>query len=299
MKKEEVELNLYPTKSECKIIFFKKDGKKIKILSNLEKKISMDNRIFIEKTFRNEYINELSNCIINERLKYGKCKSMFINIQESDIILKNIKVDSAIKKKDIIKAVNIEINEFCSRTLNDYFVDYKILYNNEEDTEVQIILFPKKYVDLFSEVCDKIGIENRAMHTNVNLLERLLKIKGEHIMEQMKKMGKENTPTDKVAEMGVIEFRNEDLVVSVYAQQKVKYCCVIKKEEFTDELADKIFKNCVGIIGLGNTNTDDIEIYHRLCKLCNIEFEEDVEFMYNHERVSPEEFFQITAKKLN
>ena len=299
MKKEEVELNLYPTKSKCKIIFFTKNGRKIKILSNIEKKITLDNRIFIEKTFRDKYIEELSNCIINEGLKYGKCKSVFINIQESDIILKNIKIDSAIKKKDIIKAVDIEIKEFCSRTFNDYFVDYKILDSNEEDTEIQVILFPKKYVDLFSELCDRIGIENRAMHTNVNLLERLLKIKGEDIMENMIKMEKEHTSTGEVMEMGVIEFRDDDLVVSVYAKQKVKYCCVIKKEEFTDELADKIFEKCVGIIGLGNTNADDLQIYHRLCKLCNIDFEEDVEFVQDFKNVSPEEFFQITAKKLN
>ena len=55
-RKEEVHLNIYPTKYSCKIIFFKQDKNKIEILSEVDKKISMDNRVFIEKGAREEYI---------------------------------------------------------------------------------------------------------------------------------------------------------------------------------------------------------------------------------------------------
>ena len=294
MKNSEVKLNIYPTKANCRIIFFKKEGRKIEILSDIETKISLNNRIFIEKNLRDNYIKELSNIVINECLKYGKCKSVFVNLQESDIILKNINIDPAIKKKDIIKAANIEIQEYCNRTLKEYCIDYKIVYHGDEDTKVQVTLFPKRYVDLFSEVCDKIGIDNRAMHTNFNLLERVIKIIGGKIMKKI-----DYSIINNGKELGIIEFRQNDLVISVYAEKRVKDSYVIKKEDFTDEIAESIFSNCIGIFCVGNTNADDIIIQQRLCNICEVDFEEDVEFVKDHEPVSAKEFFQIAGKEIN
>ena len=233
-RKEEVHLNIYPTKYSCKIIFFKQDKNKIEILSEVDKKISMDNRVFIEKGAREEYIDEISNYILNEELKYSKCKSIFINIQENDIILKNIKIDSDIKQKAIIKAVDIEIKEFCNNSINNYCIDYKKVYNDGVDTEVQVVLFPKKYIDLFSEICDRIGIEKRAMHTNFNLLERLIKKNGVKVMNSL--------------EFGVVEFREKDLVISIFSDGVIKSSYVIKKSEFTQEIGESIFGNCESIL---------------------------------------------------
>lgn len=135
----------------------------------------------MEKSAKDEYIKEITSCILNEKLKYAKCENVFINLQENDIIIKNIKIDPDIKKKSIIKAVDIEIKEFSDNSFEKYCIDYKNFYNGKDETEVQVVLFPKKYIDLFSELCDQIGIERRAMHTNFNLLERLIRKSGEKI----------------------------------------------------------------------------------------------------------------------
>ncbi|MFU2417880.1 hypothetical protein [Peptacetobacter sp. AB800] len=284
-RKEEVHLNIYPTKYSCKIIFFKQDKNKIEILSEVDKKISMDNRVFIEKGAREEYIDEISNYILNEELKYSKCKSIFINIQENDIILKNIKIDSDIKQKAIIKAVDIEIKEFCNNSINNYCIDYKKVYNDGVDTEVQVVLFPKKYIDLFSEICDRIGIEKRAMHTNFNLLERLIKKNGVKVMNSL--------------EFGVVEFREKDLVISIFSDGVIKSSYVIKKDEFTQEIGESIFGNCESILTLGDKGIEDIKLVQEFSKIMDIDFENDIEYTKNYKRVSSKEYFNITAKRIN
>ena len=284
-RKEEVHLNIYPTKYSCKIIFFKQDKNKIEILSEVDKKISMDNRVFIEKGAREEYIDEISNYILNEELKYSKCKFIFINIQENDIILKNIKIDSDIKQKAIIKAVDIEIKEFCNNSINNYCIDYKKVYNDGVDTEVQVVLFPKKYIDLFSEICDRIGIEKRAMHTNFNLLERLIKKNGVKVMNSL--------------EFGVVEFREKDLVISIFSDGVIKSSYVIKKDEFTQEIGESIFGNCESILTLGDKGIEDIKLVQEFSKIMDINFENDIEYTKNYKRVSSKEYFNITAKRIN
>lgn len=284
-RKEEVHLNIYPTKYSCKIIFFKQDKNKIEILSEVDKKISMDNRVFIEKGAREEYIDEISNYILNEELKYSKCKSIFINIQENDIILKNIKIDSDIKQKAIIKAVDIEIKEFCNNSISNYCIDYKKVYNDGVDTEVQVVLFPKKYIDLFSEICDRIGIEKRAMHTNFNLLEKLIKKNGVKVMNSL--------------EFGVVEFREKDLVISIFSDGVIKSSYVIKKGEFTQEIGESIFGNCESILTLGGKGIEDIKLVQEFSKIMDIDFGNDIEYTKNYKRVSSKEYFNITAKRIN
>lgn len=284
-RKEEVHLNIYPTKYSCKIIFFKQDKNKIEILSEVDKKISMDNRVFIEKGAREEYIDEISNYILNEELKYSKCKSIFINIQENDIILKNIKIDSDIKQKAIIKAVDIEIKEFCNNSISNYCIDYKKVYNDGVDTEVQVVLFPKKYIDLFSEICDRIGIEKRAMHTNFNLLEKLIKKNGVKVMNSL--------------EFGVVEFREKDLVISIFSDGVIKSSYVIKKGEFTQEIGESIFGNCESILTLGDKGIEDIKLVQEFSKIMDIDFGNDIEYTKNYKGVSSKEYFNITAKRIN
>lgn len=284
-RKEEVHLNIYPTKYSCKIIFFKQEKNKIEILSEVDKKISMDNRVFIEKGAREEYIDEISNYILNEELKYSKCKSIFINIQENDIILKNIKIDSDIKQKAIIKAVDIEIKEFCNNSISNYCIDYKKVYNDGVDTEVQVVLFPKKYIDLFSEICDRIGIEKRAMHTNFNLLEKLIKKNGVKVMNSL--------------EFGVVEFREKDLVISIFSDGVIKSSYVIKKGEFTQEIGESIFGNCESILTLGDKGIEDIKLVQEFSKIMDIDFGNDIEYTKNYKRVSSKEYFNITAKRIN
>ena len=284
-RKEEVHLNIYPTKYSCKIIFFKQDKNKIEILSEVDKKISMDNRVFIEKGAREEYIDEISNYILNEELKYSKYKSIFINIQENDIILKNIKIDSDIKQKAIIKAVDIEIKEFCNNSISNYCIDYKKVYNDGVDTEVQVVLFPKKYIDLFSEICDRIGIEKRAMHTNFNLLEKLIKKNGVKVMNSL--------------EFGVVEFREKDLVISIFSDGVIKSSYVIKKGEFTQEIGESIFGNCESILTLGDKGIEDIKLVQEFSKIMDIDFGNDIEYTKNYKRVSSKEYFNITAKRIN
>ena len=284
-RKEEVHLNIYPTKYSCKIIFFKQDKNKIEILSEVDKKISMDNRVFIEKGAREEYIDEISNYILNEELKYSKCKSIFINIQENDIILKNIKIDSDIKQKAIIKAVDIEIKEFCNNSISNYCIDYKKVYNDGVDTEVQVVLFPKKYIDLFSEICDRIGIEKRAMHTNFNLLEKLIKKNWVKVMNSL--------------EFGVVEFREKDLVISIFSDGVIKSSYVIKKSEFTQEIGESIFGNCESILTLDDKGIEDIKLVQEFSKIMDIDFGNDIEYTKNYKRVSSKEYFNITAKRIN
>lgn len=284
-RKEEVHLNIYPTKYSCKIIFFKQDKNKIEILSEVDKKISMDNIVFIEKGAREEYIDEISNYILNEELKYSKCKSIFINIQENDIILKNIKIDSDIKQKAIIKAVDIEIKEFCNNSISNYCIDYKKVYNDGVDTEVQVVLFPKKYIDLFSEICNRIGIEKRAMHTNFNLLEKLIKKNGVKVMNSL--------------EFGVVEFREKDLVISIFSDGVIKSSYVIKKGEFTQEIGESIFGNCESILTLGDKGIEDIKLVQEFSKIMDIDFGNDIEYTKNYKRVSSKEYFNITAKRIN
>lgn len=285
-KKGVVHLNIYPTRCNCKIIFFKKYKNNVEILSEDNIKISMDNRVFMEKTFRENYINKISAYINNERLKYKSCKSVFVNIQESDVILKNIKIDPEIKKKDIIKAVNMEIEEFYTNPFNDYCINYKRIENDNEENDIQVVLFPKKYINLFSEICDRIDMENRAMHTNFDLISRLIKIKGGKVFDMME-------------QAGVVEFRDEDLAISIFERNQLKYSYVIRKEEFTEELFMSIFSDCVGIMCMGNKEIGDIEILQKFSEYMEVTLDEDAIYTKGDKRVSAQEYFNIAGKFLN
>ena len=181
--------------------------------------------------------------------------------------------------------MDIEIKEFCNNSISNYCIDYKKVYNDGVDTEVQVVLFPKKYIDLFSEICDRIGIEKRAMHTNFNLLEKLIKKNGVKVMNSL--------------EFGVVEFREKDLVISIFSDGVIKSSYVIKKGEFTQEIGESIFGNCESILTLGDKGIEDIKLVQEFSKIMDIDFENDIEYTKNYKRVSSKEYFNITAKRIN
>lgn len=178
----------------------------------------------------------------------------------------------------------MEIEEFYTNSFNDYCINYKRI--NDDENDIQVVLFPKKYIDLFSEICDRICIENRAMHTNFDLINRIIKIKGEKIFKMME-------------QAGVVEFRDEDLVISIFEEQQLKSSYVIKKEEFTEELFRSIFSDCEGILCLGNEDIVDLEILQKFSEYMELDLEDEVIYTKNEKRVSAKEYFNITGKLLN
>ena len=100
-------------------------------------------------------------------------------------------------------------------------------------------------------------------------------------------------------EFGVVEFREKDLVISIFSNRMIKNSYVIKKDEFTQEIGESLFGKCKSILVLGEKCIDDIKMVQTFSKIMEIDFENDIEYIRNYKRVSPKEYFNITAKIIN
>ena len=100
-------------------------------------------------------------------------------------------------------------------------------------------------------------------------------------------------------ELGVVEFRPNDLVISIFYDCMLKNSYVLKKEEFNHEIGENIFVNCDSILALGKQSIDDIKIIQDFADIIGADFENDLEYTKNGKRVSAKEYFQIAAKMVN
>ena len=99
---------------------------------------------------KNTYIDEITK--LTKEISNQRLKNIYFNIQNSEVIIRNIQNIKSRNKKEIIQLIKYEIGGYMPLNLQNYVIKYKENINTKGKGSVQGILFPKKYVDRKSVV---------------------------------------------------------------------------------------------------------------------------------------------------
>lgn len=159
---------------------------RITTLKKFKNNISICESIHIDLDFKlqgkdkvciNDYSNKIAQSIKYELGKLKKSyKNVNFNIQNEDIITRNIDVLNIRKKKDIIKMIEFEIAQYMPIDVNEYLIKYKIIDSNKETIKVQVILFPKYLIKIFKEVSKKLNLKPKEININFDILQKFISL---------------------------------------------------------------------------------------------------------------------------
>ena len=130
---------------------------------------------FINKnsTLKENYIEIVLNNIKNKFINNRLVKGIYFNIQNDQIIIRNIENIKTKKHNEIINLIKFEINQYMPIDLQEYKIRYKIIKKDNKEI-LQSILFPRKFVDICNEISEKLKIKNKYLNVNFDILQKLI-----------------------------------------------------------------------------------------------------------------------------
>ncbi|WP_154658902.1 pilus assembly protein PilM [[Clostridium] dakarense] len=162
------------------------DYLKITTLKRFKNKISICESIHNDLDFKlegkdevciNGYSNKIAQAIKYELGKLRKSyKNINFNIQNEDIINRNIDVLNIKKKKDITKLIEFEITQHIPIDINEYLIKYKIVDSNQETIKTQVILFPKYLIKILKEVSKILNLRPKEININFDILQKFISL---------------------------------------------------------------------------------------------------------------------------
>lgn len=121
------------------------------------------------------YIDGVTQIIRNNIDK--KLKNIYFNIQNDEIIIRNIKNIKSIREKEITQLIKCEISDYMPIDLQKYVIKYKKIINTKKNKSIQGILFPKKYVSICKSISEKLKIKKQYLYINFDILQKLIDLK--------------------------------------------------------------------------------------------------------------------------
>lgn len=152
--------------------------------------------------------------IIKENINY-ELRNIYFNIQNDEIIIRNIPNINPKRQKEIIQLIKYEIGDHMPLDLQNYVIKYKKIINDKGNRSIQGILFPKKYVDICKSISEKLKIKKKYLYINFDILQKLI---------DMKIIG--SSQDDQIT---IIENRNKDMVLNTVCNKKIIESYVIDK----------------------------------------------------------------------
>ena len=186
------------------------------------------NQYYIDEKLRYEMgtydlINEKNNTYIDEITKLIKSKvnlklkHIYFNIQNEEIIIRNIENIRIKKTKEIVRLIKSEICDYILLDLENYVIKYKKIINTKGKADIQGILFPRKYVDMCNKISENLKIRKRYLYINFDILQKLLDLK---LINVCKK--DENKAI-------IIQNRKEDIILNTVINNNVMESYIVNK----------------------------------------------------------------------
>lgn len=154
--------------------------------------------------------------MIKENINY-KLKNIYFNIQNDEIIIRNIPNINSKREKEIIQLIKYEIGDHISLDLQNYVIKYKKIINTKGKGSIQGILFPKKYVDICKSISKKLKIKKKYLYINFDILQKLIDIKVIDLLQ------------DGYEKITIIENRKKDMVLNTVCNKKIIESYVVDK----------------------------------------------------------------------
>lgn len=146
-----------------------------------------------------------------------RIKNIHFNIQNNEIIIRNINNLKSRRSKEIIQLIKYEINDYMPLDLQNYEIKYKKTINTKGMGTIQGILFPKKYVSICNLISENLKIKKKYLHINFDILQKLMDLNVVDLQQ---------SGDDKVT---IIENRQDDLVINTVLNKKIIESYVIDK----------------------------------------------------------------------
>ncbi|WP_101772308.1 hypothetical protein [Peptostreptococcus faecalis] len=150
------------------------------------------------------------------------CKKITVVAQDSNLIIKEIDILKDYKKKDIENIIEIEMEEFLNLNPEYYIKNYEKIDSEEDFLKVRVVLFPRFYVDIVEKIEKLKGCRCDGIYMNYQITQSIL-------------LGSINN-FDRI--FAAIEFREEDYILSVIENNRVKNSMVIDNKNVDESLID-------------------------------------------------------------
>lgn len=125
----------------------------------------------------NLYINTVAKFIKSEIKEVSKkYKEINFNMQNNNIIVRNIKVLNVNNKKDINAMIEFEITQYMPININDYIVKHKVLNSTEKEIELQVILVPRYMIFICREISNMLNMKPKNLYINFDILQKIISL---------------------------------------------------------------------------------------------------------------------------
>lgn len=187
-------------------------------------KLKIEDKMICEIPFINKnsklnenYIEIVLNNIKDKFINSKLVKGIYFNIQNDQIIIRNIENIKTKKHNEIINLIKFEINQYMPIDLQEYKIRYKIIKKDNKEI-LQSILFPRKFVDICNEISEKLKIKNKYLNVNFDILQKLINF---NMINLTKNQNDMNTV--------ILENRLDDLIVNLIFNNQVLESYILVK----------------------------------------------------------------------
>lgn len=194
----------------------------------------------------NTYIDEVTKLI--KEISNQRLKNIYFNIQNSEVIIRNIQNIKSRSQKEIIQLIRYEIGGYMPLNLQDYVIRYKKIINTKGKWSVQGILFPKKYVDICKSISEKLKIKKKYLYINFDILQKLINLRVIDLC---------NSNDEKVT---IIENRNQDMILNIVFNKKIIESYVIEKNNPQYSISKSSYDENTYYYGISDDFINSLEI---------------------------------------
>lgn len=174
----------------------------------------------INENFTETILNSIKDKFAIDRF----VKGIYFNIQNDQIIIRNIENIKTKKHNEIINLIKFEINNYMPIDLQEYKIRYKIIKKNNVEI-LQSILFPRKFVDICNELSEKSKIKKKYLNINFDILQKL-------ISSNLIDISKDSDDLNTV----VIENRLDDLIINLIFNNQILESYILSKNDRNKDL---------------------------------------------------------------
>ncbi|MBY2476996.1 pilus assembly protein PilM [Clostridioides difficile] len=233
-------LNLEINDDYIRIVFLRKNHKKIFIDKSVTKEINFNIKNDSNEVVRIRYVEDVVR-LVKEEIAKSKIsyKNLYFNIQIQDIVIRNIEVIDTKKKRDILNMIEFEITQYIPININNYSIKYKVINSSHDKLNIQVILFPKSIIKLIKSISENLNLNPKVININFDILQKLINL---DLIE------------DFLEEGVFIECKKNQFIINITRNKKIEETYLLSKEIKSYESVKKLLSSfkCIYYYGIEN-----------------------------------------------
>lgn len=228
-----------------RVVFLRKNYKKIFIDKSIIKEVSFNIKNDIDEIEKTRYVENVVKLVKDEINNIKKSyKNLHFNIQTQDIVIRNIEILNTKRKRDILNMIEFEITQYIPININNYSIKYKIINSSKDKLNIQVILFPKNIINIIKIISESLNMNPKAININFDILQKLISL----------------NLVDNFIEDGVfIECKKNQFIINITKNKKIEETYLLSKEIKSYDSVKKLISrfNYVYYYGIDNCFIDE------------------------------------------